>query len=174
MVRCGTRSATTAATVIVPWTPRCNAMVLIGRSTAVLAMARSTVRRDLGSGIHPLWSRLTPSLPRCENGAEIAFLILIVIVIPFRTTVPKICQMPKTGEGCPRCAFAVYAAEMMVSKGRTWHKRCFTCTVCNRSLDSMNLNDSPDGGIYCRPCYNKNFGIRGLGFGMGAGALSCP
>lgn len=90
------------------------------------------------------------------------------------TPLPKICQMPKTGEGCPRCTFAVYAAEMMVSKGRTWHKRCFTCAVCNRSLDSMNLNDAPNREIYCRPCYNKNFGIRGLGFGMGAGALTCP
>lgn len=28
-----------------------------------------------------------------------------------------------------------------------------------------------EGDIYCRQCYTRKFGIRGVGFGIGAGAL---
>jgi LIM domain len=66
------------------------------------------------------------------------------------------------GQGCPRCGFAVYAAEQMISKGKVWHKRCFSCFDCHKSLDSTNLNDSPTGEIYCRGCYGRNFGPREL------------
>ena len=52
-----------------------------------------------------------------------------------------------------------------------WHKRCFTCSVCNRHLDSTTVNDGPDGDIYCRTCYASKFGIKGYGFGQGAGTL---
>lgn len=74
--------------------------------------------------------------------------------------------------GCSRCGYAVFAAEQMISKNRVWHKRCFSCADCNRSLDSTNLNDGPNGEIYCRGCYGKNFGPKGVGFGMGAGTLT--
>lgn len=73
---------------------------------------------------------------------------------------------------CKRCGFAVYEAEKMLSKGRLWHKRCFSCNDCHKSLDSTNLCDAPDAEIYCRPCYGRLFGPKGVGFGMGAGCLS--
>ncbi|XP_034243871.1 muscle LIM protein Mlp84B-like isoform X3 [Thrips palmi] len=76
------------------------------------------------------------------------------------------------GKGCPRCGFEVYAAEQMISKNRIWHKRCFGCKDCGRSLDSTNLNDGPDDDIYCRGCYGRNFGPKGCGFGIGAGTLT--
>ncbi|XP_014253564.1 muscle LIM protein Mlp84B-like isoform X2 [Cimex lectularius] len=76
------------------------------------------------------------------------------------------------GEGCLRCGYEVYAAEQMISKNRVWHKRCFSCGDCHRSLDSTNLNDGPDGDIYCRGCYGRHFGPRGVGFGLGAGTLT--
>ncbi|KAH0809018.1 hypothetical protein GEV33_013771 [Tenebrio molitor] len=76
------------------------------------------------------------------------------------------------GQGCRRCGYAVYAAEQMLSKNGIWHKRCFACVECKRSLDSTNQNDAPDGEIYCRGCYGRNFGPKGVGFGMGAGALT--
>lgn len=60
----------------------------------------------------------------------------------------------------------------MISKGQIWHKRCFNCGDCHKSLDSTNLNDGPDGEIYCRGCYGRNYGPRGVGFGIGAGALT--
>lgn len=76
------------------------------------------------------------------------------------------------GQGCPRCGFPVYAAEQMNSKNRIWHRRCFSCNDCHRSLDSTNLNDAPDNEIYCRGCYGRHFGPKGVGFGMGAGTLT--
>uniref|UniRef100_A0A8D8RLU6 Muscle LIM protein Mlp84B n=2 Tax=Cacopsylla melanoneura TaxID=428564 RepID=A0A8D8RLU6_9HEMI len=78
----------------------------------------------------------------------------------------------RNGDGCPRCGYAVYAAEQMISKNKIWHRRCFSCSDCHRSLDSTNLNDAPDGDIYCRSCYGKHFGPKGCGFGLGAGTLS--
>lgn len=53
-----------------------------------------------------------------------------------------------------------------------WHRRCFHCGECGRSLDSTNLNDGPDGDIYCRGCYGRKYGPHGVGFGMGAGTLT--
>lgn len=76
------------------------------------------------------------------------------------------------GRGCMRCGFAVYEAEKMISKNHVFHKRCFTCRDCHKSLDSTNLCDSPDNEIYCRGCYGRNFGPKGVGFGMGAGCLT--
>ncbi|XP_026465870.1 muscle LIM protein Mlp84B-like isoform X1 [Ctenocephalides felis] len=74
--------------------------------------------------------------------------------------------------GCPRCGYAVYAAEQMNSKNGIWHRRCFSCVDCKRSLDSTNLNDGPDGEIYCRGCYGRNYGPKGVGYGIGAGTLT--
>ncbi|KAF3420466.1 hypothetical protein E2986_14086 [Frieseomelitta varia] len=85
---------------------------------------------------------------------------------------PQVGQKRTDGNGCARCGYPVYAAEQMISKNRVWHKRCFSCAECHRSLDSTNLNDGPDGDIYCRGCYNRNFGPKGVGFGMGAGTLT--
>lgn len=57
---------------------------------------------------------------------------------------------PTDGSGCPRCGFVVYEAEKMISKKSSWHKRCFNCADCHKSLDSTNLCDGPNGEIYCR------------------------
>jgi len=74
-----------------------------------------------------------------------------------------------TGKGCLRCGFNVFEAEKLIAAGRNWHKRCFTCHICNRHLDSTTVNDGPDGEIYCKACYAAKFGIRGYGFGQGSG-----
>lgn len=99
---------------------------------------------------------------------------------------------PTDGTGCPRCGFVVFEAEKMISKGSSWHKRCFNCADCHRSLDSTNLCDAPNAEIYwwdliisaiagqfpnfwiffSRGCYGRTFGPRGVGFGLGAGVLS--
>jgi len=72
---------------------------------------------------------------------------------------------------CPRCGCNVYEAEKLIAAGRAWHKRCFTCTKCNRALDSTTVNDGPDGDIYCKSCYSAQFGMKGYGYGQGAGTL---
>lgn len=49
--------------------------------------------------------------------------------------------------------------------GKSWHKRCFVCSECNKSLDSTNVEiRGPDGEgvLYCSPCYKKNFGPKGI------------
>jgi len=73
--------------------------------------------------------------------------------------------------GCKRCGYRVYDAEKMMAAGRNWHKRCFSCFVCKRHLDSTTVNDGPDGEIYCRSCHSGKFGLKGYGFGQGAGTL---
>ncbi|EDW32475.1 GL11663 [Drosophila persimilis] len=75
-------------------------------------------------------------------------------------------------DGCPRCGYIVFAAEQMKSKNSIWHKLCFYCSGCRKYLDSTNLNDGPDGNIYCRSCYGKNYGPKGVGYGIGAGTLT--
>lgn len=69
------------------------------------------------------------------------------------------------GQGCPRCGGAVFAAEQMLAKGTTWHKRCFSCAECHRPLDSVLACDGPDKEIHCRGCYAKLFGPKGFGYG---------
>jgi LIM domain len=75
------------------------------------------------------------------------------------------------GEGCPRCGGAVFAAEMMLSKGREWHKKCFKCNDCKKTLDSIIACDGPDKDVYCRTCYGKKWGPHGYGFACGSGFL---
>ncbi|KAL7674422.1 hypothetical protein ACOME3_000702 [Neoechinorhynchus agilis] len=72
---------------------------------------------------------------------------------------------------CPRCKQPVYAAEQVLAGGRKWHKMCFKCCLCKKSLNSTNVTEH-DGEIYCKQCYSRIFGIQGVGFGTGAGTLS--
>uniref|UniRef100_A0ACB8G3N7 Cysteine and glycine-rich protein 3 n=1 Tax=Sphaerodactylus townsendi TaxID=933632 RepID=A0ACB8G3N7_9SAUR len=65
---------------------------------------------------------------------------------------------------CPRCNKSVYAAEKIMGGGKPWHKTCFRCAFCGKSLESTNVTDK-DGEIYCKVCYAKNFGPKGIGFG---------
>ncbi|KAG7519403.1 cysteine and glycine-rich protein 1-like [Solea senegalensis] len=75
-------------------------------------------------------------------------------------------------EKCPRCGKSVYAAEKVIGAGSSWHKiKCFTCATCGKGLESTTLSDR-DGEIYCKGCYGKNFGPKGFGYGLGAGALT--
>jgi cysteine/glycine-rich protein len=61
-------------------------------------------------------------------------------------------------------------AEQMLGAGLTWHKGCFNCISCNKRLDSTTMNDK-DGQIYCKGCYGREFGPKGVGFGVGGGTL---
>ncbi|XP_077995165.1 cysteine and glycine-rich protein 2-like [Glandiceps talaboti] len=74
-------------------------------------------------------------------------------------------------EKCPRCGKSVYAAEKIIGAGEAWHKSCFLCATCNKRLDSTTVCDK-EGEIFCKACYGKNYGPKGVGYGQGAGALS--
>ncbi|MFH4982334.1 hypothetical protein AB6A40_009043 [Gnathostoma spinigerum] len=43
--------------------------------------------------------------------------------------------------------------------------------MCNKLLDSTNCCEH-DAALYCRQCHGRKYGPKGVGFGMGAGALS--
>ena len=59
---------------------------------------------------------------------------------------------------CPRCGGAVYHAEVVLAKGRGFHKSCATCLTCSKNLDSLSLNTGPDAEIYCKSCHEDHFG----------------
>ncbi len=60
--------------------------------------------------------------------------------IPSRGYVPAVPKMAFGGtDKCGRCGKSVYSAEKVIGAGQSWHKTCFTCTACKRSLDSSNV-----------------------------------
>jgi len=69
------------------------------------------------------------------------------------TTVIK----PTDGKGCPRCEGAVYEAEKLTVKDEVYHKKCFTCKRCTRSMDSLMVAVGPDQDIYCGVCLKIAF-----------------
>ncbi|KAJ8986097.1 hypothetical protein NQ317_003392 [Molorchus minor] len=77
----------------------------------------------------------------------------------------------KPGQGCPRCGGVVFAAEEVLAKGRQWHRKCFKCKDCTKTLDSINACDGPDSDVYCKTCYGKKWGPHGYGFACGSGFL---
>ena len=99
----------------------------------------------------------------------------------------KPAEVPK----CPTCDKSVYAAEEKLAGGYKWHKICFKCckyfyyicskiqihkslhivAMCNKMLDSTNCSEH-DKTLFCKTCHARKFGPKGVGFGMGAGALN--
>lgn len=51
---------------------------------------------------------------------------------------------------CPRCNGKVFEAERMASSKNVFHKKCFNCLDCHRSLDSSLVNEGPDVSYF--PC----------------------
>ncbi|KAG0252919.1 hypothetical protein BG011_006687 [Mortierella polycephala] len=75
--------------------------------------------------------------------------------------------IPTPSPRCPRCSKAVYSAEQIIGpNGGAWHKSCFTCRECNRSLDSATLAEH-EGEAYCKPCHKKMWGPTGYGYAGG-------
>ncbi|CAH8538565.1 unnamed protein product [Schistosoma turkestanicum] len=64
---------------------------------------------------------------------------------------------------CPVCSKSVYFAEEVRAMGRAFHKQCFKCCQCSKSLDSFTANDHK-GSLYCKSCYAKNYGPNIYGF----------
>ncbi|KAB0366073.1 hypothetical protein FD754_010229 [Muntiacus muntjak] len=110
---------------------------------------------------------------QCRN-PEMHFSCAVTHAQPHRpTTNPntsKFAQKYGGAEKCSRCGDSVYAAEKIIGAGKPWHKNCFRCAKCGKSLESTTLTEK-EGEIYCKGCYAKNFGPKGFGYGQGAGAL---
>lgn len=54
---------------------------------------------------------------------------------------------------------------------KEWHRKCFKCKDCNKTLDSIIACDGPDKDVYCKTCYGKKWGPHGYGFACGSGFL---
>uniref|UniRef100_A0A8B9GVB2 Cysteine and glycine-rich protein 1 n=1 Tax=Astyanax mexicanus TaxID=7994 RepID=A0A8B9GVB2_ASTMX len=61
----------------------------------------------------------------------------------------KFSQKFGSTDRCPRCSKAVYAAEKIMGAGKPWHKTCFRCLLCGKSLESTTVTDK-DGELYCK------------------------
>uniref|UniRef100_A0A915BA20 Cysteine-rich protein 1 n=2 Tax=Ascarididae TaxID=6250 RepID=A0A915BA20_PARUN len=72
---------------------------------------------------------------------------------------------------CPKCGKSVYAAEEMVAGGYKFHKFCFKCSLCNKLLDSCTVAEH-GSELFCKQCHGRKYGPKGVGFGLGAGALT--
>ena len=69
---------------------------------------------------------------------------------------------------CPKCDKAVYHAERVVGLGGVdWHKACLRCEKCNRTLHSVAEITDRKGDIFCKVCYAKLFGPKGVGYAGG-------
>ncbi|XP_041367255.1 cysteine and glycine-rich protein 1-like [Gigantopelta aegis] len=80
----------------------------------------------------------------------------------------------KLGAGsdvCPSCNRAVYFAEKIIGAGKSYHKACFRCNQCKKSLDSTTMTVH-ENDLFCKACYAKSFGPKGYGFAGGAYGLS--
>ena len=58
---------------------------------------------------------------------------------------------------CPRCDCKVFENEKMMSKNKVYHKLCFSCAKCNHILDYTNSMEGPNGEVYCKTCYVKEY-----------------
>lgn len=70
---------------------------------------------------------------------------------------------------CPVCNKSVYKMEEMLALNQSWHKSCFTCGLqkgdgCGRTLQKGTFVDHQETP-YCNTCYNKNFKLKGFGYG---------
>ncbi|XP_056463506.1 cysteine and glycine-rich protein 3 [Gadus chalcogrammus] len=83
------------------------------------------------------------------------------------TNPSKFAQKFGSSDQCPRCSKAVFAAEKIMGAGKPWHKTCFRCALCGKSLESTTVTDK-DGELYCKVCYAKHFGPKGFGLGNAA------
>lgn len=74
------------------------------------------------------------------------------------------------GPKCKKCTKTVYKAEEVISEAGIYHKLCFRCSSCNKSVDSFTLTIHNEN-LFCKSCYGKNFGPSGYGFGGGSAGL---
>ncbi|CAF5205335.1 unnamed protein product, partial [Rotaria magnacalcarata] len=53
----------------------------------------------------------------------------------------------------------------------SFHKRCYTCAHCKKSINGGRYSEH-EGELYDNNCYQRLFGPKGVGYGIGSGALS--
>ena len=189
MKRNGTNCASTAPTATGHWTRCWPATAPTVRSTARPTTANVTDPRVSATATCPLWSpspERPTSRPRptwSDSSPDSKRRKVKAVLAAVITSTSPNRWSPKTRSVTIQC-FSKFSENYWLAGHRKvdvdvilsncvqmWHRRCFNCAECHRSLDSTNLNDAPDDEIYCAGCYRKKFGPHGVGYGMGAGTL---
>ncbi len=84
--------------------------------------------------------------------------------VPHSVTAKRGSVVGGTNPTCPRCSKNVYFAEMIQGpSGSKYHKLCFRCSDCDKSLDSMNSCVTTQNILLCKTCYSKKHGPAGFG-----------
>jgi len=65
---------------------------------------------------------------------------------------------------CPTCTKTVYFAEKVTALHKDYHKACFKCKACSKTLSTGSFSDR-DNEIYCKSCYSALFTQSGFGHG---------
>jgi len=61
---------------------------------------------------------------------------------------------------CHVCGKTAYPMEAIQADGRTFHKTCFKCKICN-SIMKLGSFASMEMEYYCKPCFKKTFLSKG-------------
>lgn len=69
------------------------------------------------------------------------------------------------GSKCAACGKSVYYAEQKKALGNVYHKQCFKCADCGKTIATVGDASDKEGQLFCGNCYRKNFGPKGFGFG---------
>ena len=73
---------------------------------------------------------------------------------------------------CPRCDKPVYHAERVVGLGGVdWHRGCLRCSSCDKTLGSVAEIADHKGDTFCKTCYGKLYGPKGVGFAGSGGTI---
>lgn len=144
--QCGIRSVSIVTNANVRWTLCWHAMDLIRKFTVAPATVDCLDQKVLVTDTPQPYQAMANlqstggiKISHCEQCNQLPYYFSVSSIGGAR---------PTDGSGCPRCGFVVFEAEKMISKSNSWHKRCFNCADCHRSLDSTNLCDAPNGEIY--------------------------
>ncbi|KAJ7324633.1 hypothetical protein JRQ81_017653 [Phrynocephalus forsythii] len=72
---------------------------------------------------------------------------------------PVEASFEKTLEQCSVCAKPIME-RILRATGKTYHPHCFTCVVCQRSLDGVPFTVDTGGNIYCIEDFHRQFAPR--------------
>ncbi|KAL0382085.1 UNVERIFIED_CONTAM: LIM domain-containing protein WLIM2a [Sesamum calycinum] len=61
-----------------------------------------------------------------------------------------------TQQKCKTCEKTVYSVELLSADGVSYHKSCFRCSHCKRTLKLSNYS-SMEGVLYCKPHFEQLF-----------------
>ncbi|EDQ90474.1 uncharacterized protein MONBRDRAFT_24292 [Monosiga brevicollis MX1] len=105
-----------------------------------------------------------PWLPRQETKAR-----AVAIHLPIY---PPPCWQPPKAAGCQVCSKPVYYMEKLEADEKVYHKTCFKCSVCKKSL-SAGTYAAMSGVLYCKPHFKQMFKAKG-NYNFGAHASDKP